>query len=117
MLATFPHLTESEFTEACTLLSQRFQRHRHEQRDWTSVSVVHQRSTQYLRITRPLKHKLRSDHDDDSRNDDEDNGGDSDEDLLELSEHDTVRPQSCSPQDQKSITNHPPRNSSSPPHH
>lgn len=54
MLSVFPHLTDTEFEEACACLVQVYQRLGHEQDDWTLVEVLHQFDMRYLRITKAL---------------------------------------------------------------
>ncbi|KAI8935763.1 hypothetical protein NX059_007283 [Plenodomus lindquistii] len=54
MLSTFPHLTTAEFDEACLALQHRFQDRGSTQDSWTSVEIINQHGTQYLRITKPL---------------------------------------------------------------
>ncbi|KAF2630567.1 hypothetical protein BU25DRAFT_407862 [Macroventuria anomochaeta] len=53
-LASFPHLSDSEFDEACSALLKRFELHAHRQNEWTAVESVSQNETTFLRITKPL---------------------------------------------------------------
>lgn len=53
-LASFPHLANSEFDEACSALLKRFELQGRRQNEWTAVERVSQNDTTYLRITKPL---------------------------------------------------------------
>ncbi|KAJ4411097.1 hypothetical protein N0V91_001470 [Didymella pomorum] len=50
----FPHLTDTEFDEACSTLLKRFELHGHRQREWTAAERLHQSEITYLRITKTL---------------------------------------------------------------
>ncbi|KAF1945413.1 hypothetical protein EJ02DRAFT_313312, partial [Clathrospora elynae] len=54
MLSTFPHLTESEYEDACHCFLRQFQQRGHEQTGWLSVETVHQNDIAYLRVTKEL---------------------------------------------------------------
>lgn len=53
-LASFPHLEDSEFEEACSALLSRFELQPQSQNQWTAVDSVSQNETTFLRITKPL---------------------------------------------------------------
>lgn len=53
-LSVFPHLTDSEFDQACHALSHAFQQQGNARGEWQSVHVVNSGATAHLRITKPL---------------------------------------------------------------
>ncbi|KAF2854799.1 hypothetical protein T440DRAFT_464937 [Plenodomus tracheiphilus IPT5] len=55
MLSTVPHLTNSEFDEACVTLQRKFEERRNPV--WISVDIIHQNETNFLRITKALETK------------------------------------------------------------
>ncbi|KAF3041241.1 hypothetical protein E8E11_004569 [Didymella keratinophila] len=50
----FPHLTDTEFDGACSVLLKRFELHGRRQREWSAVERLNQSEATYLRITKPL---------------------------------------------------------------
>ncbi|KAF3044700.1 hypothetical protein E8E12_009321 [Didymella heteroderae] len=50
----FPHLTDTEFDEACSALLKRFELRGCRQSEWSTVESLSQSETTYLRITKPL---------------------------------------------------------------
>lgn len=54
MLSSFPHLTNTEFDQACTNLQEAFQSRIHLQNECISVQLKHQNGTRYLRFTKAL---------------------------------------------------------------
>ena len=54
MLSSFPHLSDSDFNQACTFLLERFRKCEQKQDEWTSVEMIHQHDMKYLRIIRAL---------------------------------------------------------------
>jgi ubiquitin-like-conjugating enzyme ATG10 len=50
----FPHLTDTEFDEACSALLKRFELHGRRQSSWIAVERLSQNETTYLRINKPL---------------------------------------------------------------
>lgn len=54
MLTAFPHLSESEFRDACRALLEAFERHGRTQTEWAAVETVCQNETTYLRISKTL---------------------------------------------------------------
>ncbi|KAF2832195.1 hypothetical protein CC86DRAFT_87276 [Ophiobolus disseminans] len=54
-LSAFPHLTTSEFEDACTTLAARYDQHSLDQNEWQSVELIYQYEAKYLRITKPLQ--------------------------------------------------------------
>jgi len=79
MLSAFPHLTDSEFDEACVRLVQKFQQQGCKQDEWLSVELVHQNETKHLRITKALSDKQ-----------DTPVKAESESDIDEIEEHDQV---------------------------
>jgi ubiquitin-like-conjugating enzyme ATG10 len=53
-LTNFPHLSQSEFDEACTHLHTHFQQYSHLQDQWLSLDHRQSFDTKYLRITKGL---------------------------------------------------------------
>lgn len=53
-LASFPHLTDSQFDQACSALLKRFELQGCCQKEWTAVERVSQNETTSLRISRPV---------------------------------------------------------------
>jgi ubiquitin-like-conjugating enzyme ATG10 len=66
MLSAFPHLTDSEFEEACGSLVRKFHQKGHAQSDWLSVEKLSQHETVVLRITKPLPSRVESSTDDEN---------------------------------------------------
>jgi ubiquitin-like-conjugating enzyme ATG10 len=66
MLSAFPHLTGSEFEDACSCLVRRFQSGGSAQNDWLSVEKLNRNEISYLRIITPLLSRAESsvDHED-----------------------------------------------------
>lgn len=50
----FPHLTDPEFVEACSVLLQKFELHRHRQNEWLALDWVSRNEIAYLSITKML---------------------------------------------------------------
>ena len=77
MLSTFPHLTTSEFDEACSSLIARFSQRDHEQDEWQAVEIICQYETRYLRVKKTLPNATptargASDEDEDDELDEDD---------------------------------------------
>ncbi|KAF1953941.1 hypothetical protein CC80DRAFT_527021 [Byssothecium circinans] len=58
-ISNFPQITQNEFEEACTNLLQRFGQTSHLQSEWLSLDHLQSfDNIKYLRITKPLPHKI-----------------------------------------------------------
>jgi ubiquitin-like-conjugating enzyme ATG10 len=71
MLPAFPHLTDSEFEDACSCLVRRFQSGRSAQNDWLSMEKLTRNEVLYLRIIRPLPRHAESSDDENELGHDE----------------------------------------------
>jgi ubiquitin-like-conjugating enzyme ATG10 len=54
MSSVFPHLTDSEFEDACNSLQERFHQKGTVQSEWLAVEHLHQHKNSYLSISKPL---------------------------------------------------------------
>ncbi|KAH7391852.1 hypothetical protein BKA66DRAFT_510427 [Pyrenochaeta sp. MPI-SDFR-AT-0127] len=55
MLSSFPHLTDSEFIEACYHLRENFSRRGGRQNEWVSIEMADQYDIKYITITTALQ--------------------------------------------------------------
>jgi ubiquitin-like-conjugating enzyme ATG10 len=88
MLSAFPHLTDSEFEDACNSLFQKFHQKTDSQQEWLSVDKLSQHETAFLRITKPLPSRKEPSFDNGSELE-YDKVAEDDEEAL----HDTTTPQ------------------------
>jgi ubiquitin-like-conjugating enzyme ATG10 len=74
-MQSFPHLSNHEFSQACTGLVDKFRRHSNEQVEWVSVETLDYYESIFLRITKELPHRIEAardvEYDEVSEDDDE----------------------------------------------
>lgn len=57
-VASFPHISTSEFESGSEELAQLFAKLQHAQHEWLSADITHRGGATYLKITRPLEHSI-----------------------------------------------------------